>query len=292
MATGRQHARRTRRQRRLPGVADPAHPLRQRLLFAREFGRPSCDLFLPDCFGFGFALPSIAAHCGLLGLLRPEVRQLDGTRDDPVRHRPLGRSGRLGHRRRHPTRGLRRGPTGGPEPGPAVDRDGSTRRAGSAVPHVGLMYVGVGDRGGAPRCDVDATGSRRSVEASRTGAGPCRRLGPAVPRPRDGTDRDACPPHGGELLLPTHGTGLPDLPGAAQALEPPQRADGRGRRKGRRHRRLAGSAAVSRRERCATPGSASSGTRCTTTSPAPASRRPIDSPGTTSCWLSTSSRRC
>jgi len=33
--------------------------------FQQEFGRVSRDVLLPDCFGFGYALPSIAAHCGL-----------------------------------------------------------------------------------------------------------------------------------------------------------------------------------------------------------------------------------
>jgi alpha-mannosidase len=33
--------------------------------FERELGQTSRDIFLPDCFGFGYALPSIAAHCGL-----------------------------------------------------------------------------------------------------------------------------------------------------------------------------------------------------------------------------------
>ncbi|MCX6836126.1 MAG: glycosyl hydrolase-related protein [candidate division Zixibacteria bacterium] len=33
--------------------------------FKREFGVTSHDVFLPDCFGFGYALPSISAHCGL-----------------------------------------------------------------------------------------------------------------------------------------------------------------------------------------------------------------------------------
>lgn len=33
--------------------------------FERELGQSSRDVFLPDCFGFGYALPSIAAHCGL-----------------------------------------------------------------------------------------------------------------------------------------------------------------------------------------------------------------------------------
>ena len=35
--------------------------------FRREFGKTSVDIFLPDCFGFGYALPSVAAHCGLKG---------------------------------------------------------------------------------------------------------------------------------------------------------------------------------------------------------------------------------
>ena len=35
--------------------------------FSREFGRRSVDVYLPDCFGFGWALPSIMAHSGLTG---------------------------------------------------------------------------------------------------------------------------------------------------------------------------------------------------------------------------------
>ncbi len=43
------------------------HALYGNGFFKREFGKTSCDIFLPDCFGFGFALPSIAVHCGLKG---------------------------------------------------------------------------------------------------------------------------------------------------------------------------------------------------------------------------------
>lgn len=32
-----------------------------------EFGIESSDIFLPDCFGFGWTLPTIASHCGLIG---------------------------------------------------------------------------------------------------------------------------------------------------------------------------------------------------------------------------------
>lgn len=35
--------------------------------FDKTFGKRSCDIYLPDCFGFGWALPSIAAHANLMG---------------------------------------------------------------------------------------------------------------------------------------------------------------------------------------------------------------------------------
>lgn len=52
-------------------LPSPESLIRQTLygngFFWREFGATSRDVFLPDCFGFGYALPSIAAHCGLTG---------------------------------------------------------------------------------------------------------------------------------------------------------------------------------------------------------------------------------
>ncbi len=35
--------------------------------YKNEFGTKSKDIFLPDCFGFGYTLPTIAAHAGLIG---------------------------------------------------------------------------------------------------------------------------------------------------------------------------------------------------------------------------------
>lgn len=37
------------------------------LYFERKFGKRSNDIFLPDCFGFGWALPAIIEHAGLKG---------------------------------------------------------------------------------------------------------------------------------------------------------------------------------------------------------------------------------
>ena len=36
--------------------------------YKQEFGSGSDDVFLPDCFGFSYTLPTIAAHCGLIGM--------------------------------------------------------------------------------------------------------------------------------------------------------------------------------------------------------------------------------
>ena len=51
-------------------IPSPESLIRQTLygngFFRRELGVTSRDVFLPDCFGFGFALPAIAAHCGLV----------------------------------------------------------------------------------------------------------------------------------------------------------------------------------------------------------------------------------
>ena len=51
-------------------IPSPESLIRQTLygngFFRREFGVTSRDVFLPDCFGFGFALPAVAAHSGLV----------------------------------------------------------------------------------------------------------------------------------------------------------------------------------------------------------------------------------
>ena len=41
------------------------HALYAKQFFQQEFGKAGKDIYLPDSFGFGYALPSIAAHSGL-----------------------------------------------------------------------------------------------------------------------------------------------------------------------------------------------------------------------------------
>jgi alpha-mannosidase len=35
--------------------------------YRQEFGTEATDIFLPDCFGFPYTLPTLASHCGLIG---------------------------------------------------------------------------------------------------------------------------------------------------------------------------------------------------------------------------------
>ena len=52
-------------------VCSPESFLRNILLgqtfYRKEFNTEGTDIFLPDCFGFGYALPTLAAHCSLIG---------------------------------------------------------------------------------------------------------------------------------------------------------------------------------------------------------------------------------
>lgn len=52
-------------------VCSPESWLRNILLgqtfYRQEFNKEGTDVFLPDCFGFGYTLPTLAAHCGLIG---------------------------------------------------------------------------------------------------------------------------------------------------------------------------------------------------------------------------------
>lgn len=54
-----------------PNIPSPESFFRNILLgqefYMKEFGMQSKDIFLPDCFGFGYTLPTIASHAGLIG---------------------------------------------------------------------------------------------------------------------------------------------------------------------------------------------------------------------------------
>jgi len=180
------------------------HILYAKRYFEATFGHSSVDIFLPDCFGFGHALPSIAAHCGLQGFSAQKFGNWSEGAELPFHIgrwlgpdgegvvaalRPEGYGEGLHEDLSRAARWLRR-----------IERQ--KEASGLAV---AFMYVGLGDRGGRLQGD-----SLEWIEKSVAGDGPIRVLQTASDtlfRRLDSTQVERLPAHKGELLLPTHGTG-------------------------------------------------------------------------------------
>ena len=168
--------------------------------FADRFAVRPRDVFLPDCFGFGFALPSVAAHCGLVGFSSQKLSRgriagrlpfelgvwegVDGSAVlaalDPGGYGEMLRSD-LSH-----------------DTAPLYERE----RSGVGV---AMRYFGVGDTGGAPGAETLAW-----LERSRAGAGPVEvRVGASGQLFEELSDEEveALPRHRGELLMRLHGPG-------------------------------------------------------------------------------------
>lgn len=68
-------------------VPSPESLFRQALygqaFFRREFGKVSRDIYLPDCFGFPYSLPSIARHSGLISFSTQKFDLWGGFRPAP-----------------------------------------------------------------------------------------------------------------------------------------------------------------------------------------------------------------
>ena len=171
--------------------------------FQKEFGKRSADVFLPDCFGFPYSLPTIAKHCGLLGFSTQKlywgsaagipfpvgrwqgvdgssiVAALDpGSYDDSL------------------------GPKLDDDPGINKQIDTVGNASGA---YVAYRYHGTGDTGGAP-----AEASVKNLEANIAHPGKARAISAASDQLyRDITPAqfEKLPSYDGELLLTTHGTG-------------------------------------------------------------------------------------
>ncbi len=175
--------------------------------FRREFGVTSRDVYLPDCFGFGFALPSVAAHCGLLGFSSQKLTWGSA----------VGVPFAIG---------LWEGVDGSTliaalDPGAYVSRITSDLSADSTwaarVAHqkeqsglaVGLKYFGTGDTGGAP--DEESV---TWLERSLSGTGPLQvrsvgsdQLASDLHARLTPEQRARLPRYRGELLMTSHGAG-------------------------------------------------------------------------------------
>ena len=168
--------------------------------FRQEFGKTSQDIYLPDCFGFGFSLPSIGAHCGLKAF---STQKLTWGRPIPF---PIGRW---------------KGVDGseilaGLNPGDYVTRlqsdisvEPDWTREFTALgdgASVAFRYFGTGDVGGGPT-EESVQNLQRALHNPAAKIAIRNTSADQLSRDLTPAQVAALPEYAGELLLRTHGTG-------------------------------------------------------------------------------------
>ena len=170
--------------------------------FMDEFGAYTDDVYLPDCFGFGYQLPTIAYHMGLIGFCTQKFDQWGGWFATPY---TIGKwVGPDGNYLISALKPYSYG--GGADP---VTSDGAWLKANSGNPGIWATYdyIGTGDQGGGPSSgDVSAMVTKIRANATNTYKMYCTRSDQLY---RDVTPTMAAslPSFNGELLMTTHGTG-------------------------------------------------------------------------------------
>lgn len=175
--------------------------------FREKFGVESNDIYLPDCFGFGRALPSVAAHSGLTGFSTQKLTW-GGSVDVPF---DIGRwTGKDG-----------KGIWCALKPGPYSSVVGNVRKNKTALKNLKenieksatpltMIYHGTGDRGGAP---VVAS-ARNVVKSLRKNAKSDIKVFSSTTKElfddlenMSAEEKARIPVYDGELLLTEHGAG-------------------------------------------------------------------------------------
>lgn len=174
--------------------------------YKEEFRVQSEDIFLPDCFGFSWTLPSIAAHCGLIGFSTQKLQW---------RTNPMHNGSKVPF-----DIGLWKG-VDGSEVMAALngnaydtkwtDNDLSTNtslleKAKNSPLNTVFHYYGVGDAGGYPTEE-----SVKAVENGISGSGPLEIIGAKSQQLYKDylpfSNHPELPVYEGELLIDVHGTG-------------------------------------------------------------------------------------
>lgn len=175
--------------------------------YKKEFGMKSTDIFLPDCFGFSYTLPTVASHCGLIGFSTQKLR--------------LRVSPAFGKTRIPFIYGLWRG-VDGSRIMAVLDGRGYTRKfhegdasfdtelqeiVRDSPNNIGFRYFGTGDRGGSATIPT-----LESIEDGIvSGQGPvCVKMAASdelYKKYMPFNEHPELPVYDGELLMDVHGTG-------------------------------------------------------------------------------------
>ncbi|RPJ66862.1 MAG: alpha-mannosidase, partial [Acidobacteria bacterium] len=186
-------------------VPSPESLMRQALygkrFYRQEFGQVSQDIYLPDCFGFGFALPSIGAHSGLTAFSTQKLSW------GAARPAPFAVGRWTGVDGSSLVASLRGGDyTTRLRSDVSVDPKWTADLVDVGGRKIGFRYFGVGDVGGAP--DEESVQWMERATANKGGTVQVRNTSAdQLARDLTGAERAALPEYTGELLLKTHGVG-------------------------------------------------------------------------------------
>lgn len=173
--------------------------------YRKEFGVESTDIFLPDCFGFGWTLPAITSHCGLIDFSSQKLQW---------RNKPF-----YGNDKYPFTIGLWQGIDGSTimmahgydynqrfEDEDLSENKNLLELTTHSPLHMVYRYYGTGDIGGSPTLE-----SVRAVEKGLQGNGPLQIVSATSDRIykdfQPYASHPELPKFNGELLMDVHGTG-------------------------------------------------------------------------------------
>jgi alpha-mannosidase len=172
-----------------------------------RFGKRSFDIYLPDCFGFSYSLPTFANHFGVRGFSTQKFNKWGGwwapVTDDRSIMKWQGPDGSFIYAAMNP--------------GSYVSGFEVNTAAGDAIQTqsgmwIGYDYYGVGDRGGAPNSDVVSAlcglenGKINDVYTFPAASDSLFRMLDRLEKSGN-TNVNRLFTYDGELILQTHGTG-------------------------------------------------------------------------------------
>lgn len=171
----------------------------------QEFGKTSTDIFLPDCFGFGYALPSVAAHCGLKGF---SSQKLSWGSAVPIPFQNVGKW--VGPDGNSVLAALQPGGYGSSiSTNLAFDQSTLNRITNMAAAtglYIDYRYFGTGDTGGSPS-DSSVNWLQQSVTTTNGLLNVLSAASDQLFRDLTPANINRLPVYQGELLMRTHGTG-------------------------------------------------------------------------------------
>lgn len=188
-------------------IPSPESLIRQTLygngFWKKEFGKRSVDVYLPDCFGFGYALPSIENHCGLIGFSTQKLTwgsSIGIPFPVGVWEGVDGTSVIAALDAKSYTSTLKKDFQKGKELLDQVNETGDKSGA-----YVAYRYHGTGDTGGGPKRE-SIVNLERAIQA---GGSPKVLSAPADQMYKDITPAQEAklPRYKGEILMTAHGTG-------------------------------------------------------------------------------------